>query len=314
MIEIVNLENAKVSNRTYGEDTDIFPKEGIIYNGEHYLVKYPSDSQSLITGEQRHFTIQLNEYLGSQIYNILGVSVQETILGIRRGQLVCACKDFTEHNQLVKVGTLIREKDEELKELLEERVHTKKIEIDQALERYFINFEYNHYFKEIEGLIDRFWEIQLLDILINNNDRHFMNWGVLKDSEGRMTLAPLFDNGMCLYTNIREDIIIELLSDTQQLYSSALEGVTIYLAVKFTENYLSNITLQKAILKLVPLFEERMQKIYDFIDSLPEYYRLEDNTTIEVCTKNRKEIYKKILQIRLDIILKPMYEKVLELQ
>ena len=37
-----------------------------------------------------------SEYLGCQIYEIIGVPVQKTLLGTYREKIVVACKDFTE--------------------------------------------------------------------------------------------------------------------------------------------------------------------------------------------------------------------------
>ena len=41
----------------------------------------------------------LSEYLGSHIYSILGYPAHETILGVRDGLLVVACKDFCEEDE-----------------------------------------------------------------------------------------------------------------------------------------------------------------------------------------------------------------------
>ena len=44
--------------------------------------------------EISYMTAPLPEYIGSQIYKVLGYKVHETKLGIRNGKLVLACKDF----------------------------------------------------------------------------------------------------------------------------------------------------------------------------------------------------------------------------
>ena len=45
-----------------------------------------------------YVTSPLSEYIGSQIYKILGYEVHETILVVcfdgKREKIVCACKDF----------------------------------------------------------------------------------------------------------------------------------------------------------------------------------------------------------------------------
>jgi len=42
-------------------------------------------------------TSPLSEYLGSKIYEALGIPVHETVLGIRKNKVVVACRDFTKN-------------------------------------------------------------------------------------------------------------------------------------------------------------------------------------------------------------------------
>lgn len=48
----------------------------------------------------------LSEYIGSQIYQSLGIPVHETMLGIRDNKLVVACKDFDPLHRLVEYGQI----------------------------------------------------------------------------------------------------------------------------------------------------------------------------------------------------------------
>lgn len=48
-------------------------------------------------------------------------------------------------------------------------------------------------------------------MLINNNDRHEDNWGVIKfKEEGRYVMAPIFDCGNCFYGKTSDERIKEL--------------------------------------------------------------------------------------------------------
>ena len=47
----------------------------------------------------------------------------------------------------------------------------------------------------IKDAYRRFFEVAIVDILINNNDRNEDNWGVIKNkSESKYSLAPVYDN------------------------------------------------------------------------------------------------------------------------
>ena len=74
---IIYLENFPLSERhgTYGGKMG--KKEGIMIGGEYWLVKYPKTHTD---GEHKfHTTSPLSEYIGSHIYNILGIEAQETM-------------------------------------------------------------------------------------------------------------------------------------------------------------------------------------------------------------------------------------------
>ena len=63
-------------------------KVGLTVKGENYILKFQ---------KQTAFGMRFNhisEYLGSHIFEQLGIPVQETHLGFYRGEQVVACKDF----------------------------------------------------------------------------------------------------------------------------------------------------------------------------------------------------------------------------
>ncbi len=71
-------------------------KQGIIYEGKNYILKFPCNLK-----EQQVKNIQLSysnspvcEYIGSQIYGLLGFSVHDTVLGFWSGKTVVACADW----------------------------------------------------------------------------------------------------------------------------------------------------------------------------------------------------------------------------
>lgn len=98
-ITIRNLDNYELSNRNGMYGGNAGSKDGILINGEYWIVKYPK-STKFLSGDKSELgsysTAPLSEFIGSHIYDILGYDVHETILGYRNNKIVVACKDFCE--------------------------------------------------------------------------------------------------------------------------------------------------------------------------------------------------------------------------
>ena len=90
-------------------------KDGILYEGENYLLKYPKSTKSMDVEGLSYTTSPLSEYIGSHVYEILGYDVHKTLLGEKNGKVVVACKDFCigpEH--LLEVRTIKNQANKEL--------------------------------------------------------------------------------------------------------------------------------------------------------------------------------------------------------
>lgn len=141
------------------------------------------------------------EYLGCHIFDLVGIPVQETLLGLyRKGgkeKIVVACRDFTSPGVVLQdfaslKNTIIDSGHNgygtELSEVLN------AIEEQQAIDPVL--------------LLDRFWDMFIVDALIGNWNRHNGNWGFLYDTQtDQMTLAPVYDCGSCLYPQADETIM-----------------------------------------------------------------------------------------------------------
>lgn len=315
MVRIENLENAKLSskNGTYGGAAGF--KDGIIYDFELWMVKYPKNIEFMKgVAPCTHSSSPLSEFIGSNIYGILGYPVHKTILGRRRNQLVVACKDFVDNNYLMEIRTLKNHVTDYLGSELEKRNNELGQECDMDIQSLLMHLEYNPILKDIPDIKERFWEQAIIDIFINNNDRNNGNWGILRSIHNIDRLAPIFDNGACLSTKVSEDKIIRLLSDEKLLKESALSGVTAYydngkqLSIKqFIKKFQVEEDFAKAVLKVVPLIETKLRIINDFINNIPTEYAFEDGYKLSIMSEERKEFYIKQMQIRLDTLLKPLY-------
>lgn len=319
MNEIINLDNCVLSrkNGMYGGAAG--SKEGIVFRGEFWLVKYPKNVENLErTGGVSYSTAPLSEYIGSHIFEILGYEVHQTMLAERHGKLVVACKDFAVEDDPIEIRTIKNYENEELAEVLEQSFSSTGTNHIVNIEELLLHLKYNKILNHVSGITERFWEQAVVDIFINNNDRNNGNWGILRDKNGEDRLAPVFDNGASFQTKISEDKIKILLSDSDLLINNSSNTQTTYgtnghvfSSKRFLELYKTEPRLRTAIQKVVPKISDSMGAIQEFINGIPEIYHGKKDSFL-VCSANRKKLFLTQLQSRLDYLLLPYYDKVKE--
>ena len=318
MTDIINLGNCSLSrkNGTYGGAAG--NKEGILYDGELWLVKYPKNIRNLQrTGEASYSTAPLSEYIGSQIFNILGYDVHRTFLGERNDKLVVVCKDFAVQDILLEIRTIKNYANKELAELLEESFSETGSQHLVNLEELLLHLEYNPILNQVQGIRERFWEQAVIDIYINNNDRNNGNWGILRNIDGVDRLAPVFDNGGCLQTKISEYKVSAVLANESEAAKNACSTQTAYgiggrtlSAKRFLDLQEIYSGLRDALLKVVPAIREKEQHIWNMIYDIPEKHILSNGVEIAVCSNERKRLYVLQMHSRLENLLEPYCEKV----
>ena len=68
----------------------------------------------------------------------------------------------------------------------------------------------------VKETIAMFWRLYIMDALLGNFDRHGANWGFIKENN-RYTLAPIFDNGSCLFPNlVDESEMMEIIESEEE--------------------------------------------------------------------------------------------------
>jgi len=307
MIEIVDFTNCKLSNRNLEYAGRAGEKRGIIYNNELWFLKFPKNTIGMnrVTGLS-YVTSPLSEYIGSQIYKILGYDVHETILGIcndgKRNKVVCACKDFIadDKNELLIPYTALRN---DTNPIIMDRNDDSLMSPSNINEIEF-QLEHNTILSRIPNAKDRFWDVVLIDMLINNNDRNEDNWGVIKyKKEDLYKLAPIYDCGNCFYGKTSDEKIETIMSDMERLNSSAKNGITAYEddnekeirnteIIKYVKKYNSY-----SIERVVNIVKAKMNDIKELIYNIPNKY-----DDIEIISDIRKEYYIRTLELRLEMI------------
>lgn len=316
MIKIIDLDiyPLSIKNGAYGGAAG--SKDGISINNENWLIKYPKSLSKMEGLNASYSTAPLSEFLGSHIYKILGFDVHETILGERNNKIVVGCKDFEiDGKKLLEIRTLKNHTNDIIDKLIDEgRISSEEshtVDIDEIL----IHIENNDLLKDIYGIKQRFFEQIIIDIFINNNDRNNGNWGILRKEGFADSLAPVFDNGGSFNTKISEEKIRGLLSSSE-LVNNATNVFTVYskkgyqLNAKKLIKEIENIPeFQDAVKKYIPIIKKRINDIFDLMDQIPSVYTLKNGIDVYVFSEERKKLYKKQLEICLEKLLLPLYEK-----
>jgi hypothetical protein len=303
---IYNFDMCKNSNKYYGGNAGV--KKGIIFNGENWFIKLPQSTRGNRVREVSYTTSPLSEYIGSNIYKILGFPVHETELGIYAGKIVVACKDFLKKGEtLIEFNKIKNAYFPGIEDILSGSSSGSSTDIDEIK----VIFENNEVFKENTDAVNRFWDMFVVDALIGNKDRNNGNWGFI-ESNGNLSLAPVYDNGNSFANKAGDTKILKLLLDKDKLRNSALvTGVCIFSSSNKPINpyrYIcsENIDcdLADAIVRVVPCIN--ISKLLDFIDNIPEEY-----CGITIISEARKDYYKKLLSIRYRECLLPVYNRLI---
>ena len=283
---MIDFTNLPVRKKGYGGANG--SKLSIVYNNNVYMLKLPM--HALKNPNLSYTNSCLSEYLGSHIFNMLGINAQETLLGIYKyhGKVrnVVACKDFTSSNtsfiDFASVKNQIIDSASngygtEIKDILD------TIEDQNAVDP--------------NKLRDHFWNMFVVDAFIGNWDRHNGNWGFLYSQEkDEMKIAPIFDCGSALFPQIDDDFIKKIISSKAEMNARVYDVPTS--AILFNGkrgNYFKIITsleyedCNKAIKRIVPRIN--LDQINLLIDE------------VELASDLQKVFLKKILKMRKEIIL-----------
>lgn len=256
----------------------------IIIEGHRYIVKFQKNSEVGLTFNY------VSEYLGSHIFQTVGIPVQETFLGTYDGKNVVVMKNFLEQDDTLVafngVGESSLERDKELYQYTYE-------DITAMLQE-------NMKSTNVEETIERFWDMFIVDALIGNFDRHGGNWGFIK-RDNQYRIAPVYDNGSSLYPKLNTDEkLAEVLASEEEIDQRIYKFPTSHIKVKNRKSsYFEVISSRQfeacneALKRIVPRVD--LARINDIIDD------------IEGISELRKNFYKVMLQQRFEKILMHTY-------
>ncbi len=154
----------------------------------------------------------ISEYIGCNIYKSVGIPTQEVILGTystksNRETIVAACKDFAINGLVIQDFASLKN------QVIDFEGSGYGVELTDILSVIDLQTAV-----DVKILSDRFWDMFVVDALIGNCNRHNGDWGFLYDSAtDKMTLAPVFDCGSCLFPQLDEEAIHETLLDQDKI-------------------------------------------------------------------------------------------------
>lgn len=315
MIELIDFSACPLSERNLQYGGRAGEKRGIVHQGKPWILKFPKNTIGMRGVEGiSYVTSPLNEYVGSQIFRMLGFETQETLLGVcfdgKRYKPVCACRDFIddEENEILIPYTALRN---DASPAIMER-NDRSFVAPSSIEEVIFQLKHNAALAQIEGASLHFFEVAIVDLLINNNDRNEDNWGLIKNKKtGSYRFAPVYDCGNCFSGKSSEEKIASMLADPAKLAASANNGVTAYDdedGVRITNARflrLDDRDLKQAILAVCQKAEPRLREIEDFIFSIPTEFE-----GVSIMSENRARFYWESLKIRYETMLSPRSEEI----
>ena len=275
----------------YPIDKDVFfsgaeDKSQITINGVRYIMKYQRNSEVGMTFSH------VSEYLGSHIFELLGIPVQDTYLGTYNGRNVVLLKHFCRDGEILvhfnDVGESSLEEDKEMYQYSYEDIQRMLIENKKST--------------NVQETVDRFWDMFIVDAFNGNFDRHGGNWGFIK-KDNKYRIAPIYDNGSSMYPKLNTDERInDVLGSEEEIDKRVYTFPTSHVKMDGRKssyyeviNSLQFEECNNALLRIFPRI--KFEEIDKLIDS------------IECINDLRKKFYKRMYRERYEKILKPAYDR-----
>lgn len=289
-MQLLNFSNAiEIAPEYTGSEK----KKTMILDNKKYLVKFPDPNRSTKL-EISYINNVYSEYIGTKIFELCGFETQKVELGVYnkdgKERIVCGCEDFTNiETKLVEF----------------EKFENASIEpnpFKRELKDIFHIVESGTYNIDLKQLKEQFWNMFIIDCLIGNEDRHNGNWGFLKDiNEEKLTFAPIYDCGSCLFSVYTDEKMQECLKDNTKMQD----------CIKNTSSAIRDNGAKIKYFEFVTSLKNEhsnnaLIRMYDRIN-LDEIFKLINN--IEVISNIRKEFYCKVIEGKYKEILTVAYKK-----
>lgn len=285
MIDFSKCEtNGKMYNGANGT------KRAIIYNEKRYMLK--TSGKAFWNDELSYSNSCTSEYLGSHIFQLLGIKAQNTLLGVyqfnpeQEPKEVVACEDFT------SLGITLQDFGSLKNYCIDSKQNGYGTELSDILHAIKTHEKINN-----EKVLEHFWNMFIVDAFLGNCDRHNGNWGFLyNEINDSLEIAPIYDCGSCLYPQAGLKTIDDCFSNENELHTRIYERP--YSAIRINGNKIKYFDFlsktedrdcQKALVRMMERLD--LNKINEFIYSTSGL------------TNTRKDFYSYMLEQRKERIL-----------
>lgn len=264
-------------------------KKTLIYNNKRYLVKFPDPIREK-NKKLSYINNAFSEYVGSNIFKMVGFETQNTILGTyiynEKEKIVCACEDFTdENNSLYEFESLV------LSVNPDKKIETELSDIMEVIDELKDSKRFNIIIND--SIKEKFWDMFIVDGLIGNTDRHNGNWGLLINSKsGKNQFSPIYDCGSCLNPMLDDEELkkineIEIKNLALNCYSCLKQNGKKINYISFIKSC-KNEECNNAIIRIINKIN--IEEINDFINN------------ISCMSVYRRKFYIKIINYRYEIL------------
>lgn len=298
MIDLIDFTKYRTTIFGYGGMSG--KKKNIIIDGKQYMLKFP-DNLKLKNFKNVNLTYSngpICEWLGSHVYESIGIPVHHTFLGTYGDKTVVACRHIYDDERLVSFA--------EFRNTLLDSTSpvSTSVSLPDVLE------SLSEMDEQVKGAKERFWDMFVVDAFIGNPDRNNGNWGFLFNDVGiippLVSLAPVYDNGSSFNPKWDEQKFADFLNDETKLKAASYSGVVSIFTnekerhinpFKFIESGVSQ-DCTEAVLRIVPKID--LGEVWKLISEL------HDSGLIG---EKQAEFYEKITEKRMDEKLLPLYEE-----
>ncbi|MCQ2794669.1 MAG: HipA domain-containing protein [Bacilli bacterium] len=278
----IDFSKCKSSGITYGGMEE---KKGIIFCNKKYMLKF-----------RRHEALgdyfnDISEYIGSRVFESIGIECQKTILGKYKNEYVVACLDFVKDFNFTPFNDVGESSLDDGK-----TYGYSYEEIEEMILK-------NRKLVNKEEALNKFWETYIVDALLANGDRHGRNWGY-KKIDNKYYVCPVFDNGSCLFCGMLDESEMRLIVKGDQDEINERVYQTPLSIIKNSNNRKSDYFTIINSLKYKKC-NEALLKIFPKIN-LKEIEKVVLSTDI---TNLRKQFLIRMIKERYEKILKPAFLK-----
>lgn len=243
------------------------------------------------------------EYIGSQIYGLLGFPVHDKVLGFRNKKTVVACGDFLSGgDRLYEFDKIKVTFDPPFLDSSGNETNGTGLDLYEIL----MTINEHPFLKGVGGIQEHFWNMFVVDALIGNADRNNSNWGVIIREDGIKELAPVYDNGNCLNSKWDDEKMQAVLSDEKRLAAESFSARRCIFELKGDRlNPYHLIERMKydgcneAVRNIAPKIATALPEIEKMILEIP------------VLTDTQKKFYLAVMEQRYEKVLKPTCQKIM---